>query len=104
HESAASVVPLQQDMLTDEDPQVRWRSARALGDYEAQASSSVPALRSLLADSDPIVQYHAAVSLGRIGDKSEATIQALVKTATSPDGRVARASIAALRNLQPEPK
>lgn len=104
HESAATVVPVLQKLLADNDPQVRWRSARALGDYESQAQDAASALRGLLKDSDPIVQYHAAVALGKVGDMSDATIQALVAAVTSPDGRVARAAIAALRTLEPDPK
>lgn len=99
HVHAAVVVPELQKMLADKDPQVRWRSARALGDYGAQAMAAAPTLRELLKDGDPIVQYHAAVTLGRVGDKSDETIHALITSATSKDGRIARAAISALRAL-----
>lgn len=104
HENGTTVVPQLQRLLSDEDPQIRWRSARALGDYETQAKSAAPTLRKLLKDSDPIVQYHGAVALGKLGDKSDETVKALVSVVTSPDGRVARAAIAALRTLQPDPE
>jgi len=101
---ATTVVPNLQVLLTNKDPQVRWRSARAIGDYEAVAKPAAGDLRKLLADSDPIVQYHAAVALGKVEDRSEETVSALVKAATSKDGRVARAAIAALSNLKPGPE
>ena len=84
--------------------QVRWRSARSLGDYGPLAEGAAPALRGLLAANDPIVQYHAAAALGKIGDRSDETIDALVTAATGTDGRVARVAIAALRSLKPDPK
>jgi len=101
---AAEVVPRLQKLLSDTDPQVRWRSARSLGDFEESAQIAAADLRKLLTDHHPVVQYHAAVALGRIGDRSDATVEALVKAATSQDGRVARAAIAALRHLRPGPE
>jgi HEAT repeat protein len=98
------VVPRLQKLLADRDPQVRWRSARSLGDFEESAQSAAADLRKLLSDRDPVVQYQAAVALGRIGDRSDATVEALVKAATGNDGRVARAAIAALRHLRPGPE
>jgi HEAT repeat protein len=52
----------------------------------------------------PLVYKHAAVALGKIEDRSDATVDALVGVATSKDPRVARAAIAALRNLKPGPE
>src|SRR3990170_4183641 len=60
HHDAVQVVPQLQKLLADTDPQVRWRSARALGDYGPLAQNAAPDLRKLLGDEDPIVQYHAA--------------------------------------------
>jgi HEAT repeat protein len=104
HRDAAQAVPQLRKLLADSDAQVRWRSARALGDYGDLAVAAAPELRKLAADKDPIVQYHASVSLGRIGDRSDDTVRALVAATTSQDARVARAAIAALRNLKPEPQ
>jgi HEAT repeat protein len=101
HMAAGIVVPELEKLLADKDPNVRWRSARALGDYDAQAISAAPALRNLLKGNEAIVQYHAAVALGRIGDKSDETVQALVAAATGKDERIARAAIASLRELEP---
>lgn len=104
HEAAATVVPVLQKLLADDDAQVCWRSARSLADFGEEAQPAVPALRTLLGQSDPIVQYHAAVALGRIGDRSEATVHALVAVATAQDARAARVAIAALRRLKPAPE
>lgn len=89
--------------LDDSDPQVVWRSERALGDYGEEAVSAAPKLRELLTNKDPVVQHHAAVALGRVGDTSEATVDALVTAVGSPDGRVSRAAVGALKNLKPGP-
>jgi HEAT repeat protein len=104
HRDGAQVVPQLRKLLADSDAQIRWRSARAIGDYGDLAAAAAPELRKLAADKDPIVQYHAAVALGKIGDRSDETIRALVGATTSQDARVARAAIAALRNLKPEPQ
>lgn len=93
-----------QAKLTSDDPQVRWRSARALGNLGSPAAAAVPSLVDLLEDKDPVVQLHAAIALARIGDKSEPTVDALVAQVASPDGRVARTAIQALRQLQVDPK
>jgi HEAT repeat protein len=91
-------------LLKSKDPQVRWRTARALGDYGPLAKDAAGDLTLLLKDKDPIVQYHAAIALGKLDDRSDATVNALVDAATSQDARVARAAIAALRNLKPGPE
>jgi HEAT repeat protein len=102
-QEAAKVVPVLEKLLASDDEHVRWRSARALGDYGDAATSAAPALLKLLTESNPVIQYHAAIALGRVGDKSDATIHALVNAVGSTDPRVTRAAIGALRNLQPEP-
>jgi len=104
HASPTQVVPQLQKLLRDRDAHIRWHAVRSLGDFGAQARGAVADVRRLLIDSDPIVQYHAAVTLGKLEDKSDETVQSLVSAATSKDGRVARAAIAALRNLKPGPK
>ena len=100
----ATVVPALTKLLADSDTQVQWRATRALGDYGAEAASAAPPLRALLSHEDPVHQIHAAIALGKIGDRSDETIDALVTAVTNPDGRVARAAIAALRNLKPDPE
>ncbi len=103
HENPSVVVPKLRELLKNADPQVRYRSARSLGEFGELAHESAAELVGLLKDQDPVVQYHAAIALGKVDDKSDATVSALVGAATSKDPRVARASIAALRNLKPGP-
>ncbi len=104
HEHATTVVPKLRELLQSDDPQVRWHSARSLGEYGDLANAAAGELVALLKDKDPVVQYHAAIALGKVGDKSDATVAALVGAATNQDSRVARASIAALRSLKPGPE
>jgi len=90
--------------LDDSDPQVVWRSVRALGDYGEEAVAAAPKLRQLFANGDPILQYHAAVTLGKIGDRSAETVDMLVEAVGSSDGRVSRAAIEAMKILRPGPQ
>ncbi|MEM6656047.1 MAG: HEAT repeat domain-containing protein, partial [Planctomycetota bacterium] len=99
----ASAIATLTVMLKDADPQVRWRSARALGNLGDAAAPAAPQLVKLVADADPIVQMHAEIALARIGDKSDATIDALMGKITSEDERVARAAIQAIRSLEVDP-
>ena len=104
HENSTVVVPKLRELLKSTDPQVRYRSARAIGEFGELAQEAAAELVGLLKDQDPVVQYHAAIALGKVDDKSDATVNALVGAATSKDPRVARASIAALRSLKPGPE
>jgi HEAT repeat protein len=97
------VVPELEKNLSDKDPQVVWRSMRALGDYGDEAVTAAPKLRELLKSEDPVVQLHAAIALGKVGDKSEETTDALVAAVGSKDPRVMRAAVAALKMLRPGP-
>lgn len=101
---AKLVVPKLTENLSNDDPQVVWRSAHALGDYGDAAASATTQLRDLLASDNPIIVYHAAIALGKVGDKSDETIDALVKAVGSKDMRVSRAAIVAIKTLQPGPK
>jgi HEAT repeat protein len=104
HENGSSVVPELRKLLSSGDAQVRWRSARALGEYRELARDTASDLVKLLRDENPVVQYHSAIALGKIEDKSDATVSALVDSATSKDPLVARAAIKALRHLKPGPE
>src|SRR4051794_15859722 len=55
HAHASQAVPKLVKMLQDNDSQVRWRTARTLGEYGELAKDSAPGLRKLLGDKDPIV-------------------------------------------------
>lgn len=90
--------------LSDPDPNVRWRSARALGKLGPAAKPAAPTLVKRLDDSEPVVQIHATIALARIGDQSDATVAGLAKCARSSDPRVVRTAILALAKLRLEPE
>lgn len=94
-------------LCKSEDPQQRWRAARALGNCCTAEGAATPemvgAMTALCADTDPIVQTQAAITLGRCGDRSPTVVGALTKLVASNDERVARSAISALRNLKVDP-
>src|SRR6476469_8963609 len=52
HENASAAVPKLRELLKSDDVQVRWRAARALGDYGSLAKDAAGDLRKLLGDHD----------------------------------------------------
>ena len=58
HEAAKTAVPKLRQLLKSDDDKVRWRAARALGDFGSLAHDAAGDLRMLLKDKDPIVEYH----------------------------------------------
>ena len=92
------------EKLQDNDPNVRWRAARALGNLGEEAKLAAPALVQLLNDPEPVVQIYATVALARTGDRSDSTIAGLAKSAQSTDPRVVRTAILALAKLRLEPE
>lgn len=101
-EAASESGPKLLGYLNSDDPQHRWRAARALGNLRYEPATDE--LVALLSDSDPIVQVHASIALGRIGDDSPATIDAIMEKVTSSDERVARAALQTLKELEPGPE
>jgi HEAT repeat protein len=85
-------LPLIAEALKDEDSQVRWAGAHALGDF-AYDPASVDALIEALADPEALVADEAVNSLGRIG---HASVPALLTTLRSRDPNVRAAAIEAL--------
>jgi HEAT repeat protein len=85
-------LPLIAEALKDEDSQVRWAGAHALGDF-AYDPASVDALIAALADPEALVADEAVNSLGRIG---HAAAPALLTTLRSRDPNLRAAAIEAL--------
>jgi len=84
--------------LAANDPDLRWRAARALGVIgDAQA---VPALRKQAADSVPLVRAQALFALGRLKAADEDSLKAIIGRMTDDDVQVRRASIRALRMIE----
>lgn len=82
-----SNVPYWTSALKAQDPRLRVRAARNLG--EARTEAAVPALVEALKDESPEVRLAAIQALGRIGPRAKAAIPALTQamTATDPDIR-----------------
>ncbi|MGB7443992.1 MAG: HEAT repeat domain-containing protein [Coleofasciculaceae cyanobacterium] len=78
-------VPALIEALNDENKQVRWRAASALGDIGAEASSAVPTLIETLQDEDEYVRRIAAFSLGKIGSAATAAVPNLVEALHDSD-------------------
>jgi HEAT repeat protein len=75
---AESVPPLM-EMLTNSNPQIRYRAAVALGLMGKAAEPAVPAIVSLLHDPDRNTRREAADALGWIGQQTDLAIPALIK-------------------------
>jgi HEAT repeat protein len=82
------------DGLGNEDPRIRSRCARALGQY-APAPEILDALRIRLSDDDPDVRRSVALALERLGEPTDAT--ETVETPPTPDAAPAPADAARLR-------
>jgi hypothetical protein len=62
--------------LGDEDPELRWRAARALGAIGPDAADAVPDLTTALGDETPLVRAQAAYALGQMGEASKPSVTA----------------------------
>lgn len=89
--------------LKSDDPQVRWRAARALGQLGPAAASSVDNLIAALSDSDPGVRRNAAQALGLLGDGSEKVLTALMKAIGDVEMANRLAAVNSLRTLATDP-
>lgn len=88
--------------LSSDDPQQRWRAARALGNLGHKPAAAP--IAELLSDEDPVVQVHAMIALTRIGDTSPEVVDAIMAKVGSSDERVARTALQTLKQLKPGPE
>ena len=88
-------LPLIAASLKDDDIQVRWAAARALGDF-AYDPAATDALIAALADPEPLVADEAVSSLARIG---EATVPALIAALRSKNANVRASAVDALGRI-----
>ena len=84
------------DALSDSDPNVRARAARALGQHRVHAAATV--LRSALGDEDADVRKRAASALGRIRD--HAALDGLLNLLRDPVQEVRERAAWALGTLR----
>ncbi|MBL8147873.1 MAG: HEAT repeat domain-containing protein, partial [Anaerolineae bacterium] len=88
-------LPLIAGALKDDDIQVRWAAARALGDFTYDPAAA-DALIAALADPEPLVADEAVTSLARIGD---ATVPALIAALRSKNANVRASAVDALGRI-----
>ncbi|MBW4501373.1 MAG: HEAT repeat domain-containing protein [Scytonema hyalinum WJT4-NPBG1] len=91
-------IPFLGKATEDEDSDVRYRAASALGEIKSEAA--IPQLIKLLEDEDSDVRYRAASALGQI--KSEAAIPQLIKLLEDEDFDVRYRAASALGEIKPE--
>jgi HEAT repeat protein len=88
-------LPLIAESLRDDDVQVRWAAARALGDFPYDPAAA-DALVAALADPEALVADEAVSSLARIGG---ATVQALIAALKSKNPDVRAGAVDALSRI-----
>lgn len=99
---ARSATPKLVGLLGDEDPEIRWRAARALGAIGVDAAAAVPELTKALGDEKPLVRAQAAYALGHMGDAAKPSVTEIVKVVMDEDPLVRRAALRALDRLKPD--
>ena len=95
----ADAVPALIDALKDEDAQVRWRAAEALG---AIRQASVPALMTALKDEQAEVRWRAADALGMMGSAAKDAVPSLVEALHDESWLVRERAAHALGEIGPE--
>lgn len=93
------VLPVLEDALGDEEAQVRFHAAMALGDIGRDAAQAMPALIRALRDADSQVRLAAANALEGLGDEAETAAPALRKCLQDQDEAVAQAAALALLSI-----
>ncbi len=95
----ADAVPALIDALKDEDAQVRWRAAEALG---AIRQASVPALMTALKAEQAEVRWRAADALGMMGSAAKDAVPSLVEALHDESWLVRERAAHALGEIGPE--
>jgi HEAT repeat protein len=95
---AATALPQLIAALESKDPELRWRSARALGVIDNPRAAE--ALRKHAADSEAVVRAQAIFALGRLEVKDKESVGAIVARLTDQDKDVRRACVRALQMIK----
>lgn len=88
------------ESLEDDDPNVRYSAAKALGKYGPEATAAVPALADALQDQDSDVRMGAAYALAKIGPDAEDAVPALQAALKDKNKDVREAADYALKQIQ----
>lgn len=94
-----AALPVLQHLLNDEDPEVRWRAADAVGKLGADARGAAPALRQLLRDDNSNVRMHAVEALWETTRDARQVVPTLVEGLQSEDRQIRIRSFRQLANL-----
>ena len=95
-------VPALIEALKDENRQVRWRAASALGEIGPEASPAVPSLIDTLQDEDGYVRRIAAYALGKIGSAAVTAVPQLTGALQAQDRNLRLVATYALGKIGPE--
>ena len=82
--------------MGDDNPNVRYSAADALGNLGKSSDDVVSALLKAMGDKDSSVRYYAASALGRIGKSSDDVVSALLKAMGDDDSSVRSGAASAL--------
>ncbi|MHC4492180.1 MAG: HEAT repeat domain-containing protein [Planctomycetota bacterium] len=97
---AAVAVPALGNVLSDVEPQVRWRAAWALARIGEPAAPAAPALVERLGDDERAVRFAAAVALSRLGAVVVPRLAQVLQDPTS-NANAREAAALALERLGP---
>src|SRR5437870_5216055 len=97
-----ATVPVLADLLGDDDQEVRWMAATALGAIGPPAETAVPALTRALGDPYYLVRWTSADALGYIGPGARSAVPALTEALGDAEKDVRESAANALRTIDPE--
>lgn len=87
-----------------EDPELRWRAARALSSHGADAAGAVSVLAANLKHADAKVRGYSVHALGTIGEASKDALPKMVDVVTDKDALVRRSALMAIQKLKADPE
>jgi CubicO group peptidase (beta-lactamase class C family) len=90
------------ESLQNENSNVRWCSAIALGKIAPDGVRSIPFLTQALSDSDSNVRWCSVIALGNFNQAAEAVIPELLNLLYDGDENIRWASFIAIKKINPE--
>ena len=87
-------------LLQDEDPEVRWRAARALGELGNSSETIVSTLLAQLQNKNSEVRWKATRALGELGNSSETVLKSLLARLEDNDSELRCSAARVLGNLR----
>ena len=90
------------ESLKNENSNVRWCSAIALGKIASDGESAIPYLNQALMDNDSNVRWCSVIALGNFGQSAKESIPGLLTTLNDEDENIKWASYIAIKRINPE--